>query len=108
MARAVSAVVIGSLLSILVSGGCAATPGDGPEPAGADSPAAVTGDLAAGKAVYDANCATCHKLGTYDTEGRRNLAGRDDEVKPSFTSRHHGRDLSEADVDALRAFIATY
>lgn len=101
-------VVIAGVLSWVVVSGCATAPTEKSTRAESDRPAVVAGDAAAGKAVYDANCAACHKLGRYDTEGRHNLSGDDDDVTLSFVSGHHGEDLSEADVAALRAFIATY
>lgn len=52
--------------------------GDDPNDAGDD---VVTGDLVAGQVIYEDDCASCHRLGSFDTTGSfRDLSGAGDDL----------------------------
>jgi len=62
-----------------------------------------------GKAVYDANCAGCHRLGTYDSSGSApNLSGDGSELSGEYTAGvrgHQGITLSATEISNLRTFL---
>jgi mono/diheme cytochrome c family protein len=68
--------------------------------------AATTGG---GKAVYDQNCASCHRLGTYDTSGSApNLLGKGSSIDSYYkagVSGHKGITLSSTNITELKTFI---
>lgn len=64
---------------------------------------------APGKAVYDANCAGCHKLGTYDAAGSApDLSGKGTAVGGKFPTAgvagHMGISLSATNLTDIKAF----
>jgi mono/diheme cytochrome c family protein len=68
------------------------------------------GDVAAGQTVYDAECAGCHRLGTYDANGfAADLAGTQASARfPTpgpGTGVHAGITLDAAELANLQAFI---
>ncbi len=59
-----------------------------------------------GQAVYDARCASCHRLGAYDQTGEeRDLAGRK-RMSAKFVERHTAASISDQDLANLRAFLS--
>ena len=62
-----------------------------------------------GKAVYDANCSACHRLGTYDASGTApNLSGDGSRMTEEYTagvSGHKGITLSATEISNLRTFL---
>ena len=61
-----------------------------------------------GQQIYDQNCAKCHKLGSYDTSGSRDLLGDGSKVNEKFNggnSRHKGIKLSASDISSVAAFL---
>lgn len=105
MSKLLVPLVVWSLVVCMLLIGCASTP---VKSTATDDRSIASGDELAGKASYDTNCASCHKLGKYDTEGRGNLSGDDDDVTVSFVAKHADVSMSEAEVAQLRAFIASY
>jgi mono/diheme cytochrome c family protein len=94
------------VIGLVVLAGCAAAEkreAAAPEPA---ARAAAPEDHVAGKAIYDANCASCHRLGSYDTEGKANLKSRVGQIDPGFLAHHHGGSLTPADVANLKSFVS--
>jgi cytochrome c5 len=68
-------------------------PGQGPDPVPVD-----------GQSVYDANCAGCHSLGSYDTSGSPELAGKGSVVNGKIGGGHMGVSLS-GDETALIGWV---
>ncbi|MHC1698686.1 MAG: cytochrome c, partial [Geobacteraceae bacterium] len=70
----------------------------------APAPAPTTG-----QAVYDANCAGCHRLGTYDTSGSApNLTGDGSDVDEEYTAGvrgHSGITLTSTQISNLKTFL---
>ncbi|MRR37547.1 c-type cytochrome, partial [bacterium] len=62
-----------------------------------------------GKAVYDANCKGCHRLGTYDPSGSApNLSGDGSALSGEYTAGvrgHQGITLSSTEISNLRTFL---
>jgi len=62
-----------------------------------------------GKAVYDANCAVCHRLGTYDASGSApNLSGDGSDVDGEYTAGvrgHQGITLTAEQISNLKTFL---
>lgn len=62
-----------------------------------------------GKAVYDANCAGCHRLGTYDASGSApNLSGDGSDVDEEYTAGvrgHQGITLTAEQISNLKTFL---
>jgi hypothetical protein len=62
-----------------------------------------------GQAVYDSNCAGCHRLGTYDTTGSApNLYGDGSKVSEKYkagVSGHKGITLSSTQISNLVTFL---
>lgn len=62
-----------------------------------------------GKTVYDARCASCHRLGTYDAAGSApNLSGGGSKVSGKYTagvSGHKGITLTATDINNLKTFF---
>lgn len=69
-------------------------------------PPGTGADAAAGKIVYDSQCAGCHKLDTYDPSGSPDLAGKSAGIAAKLSAGHMGISLSTAQRDALVTFIA--
>jgi mono/diheme cytochrome c family protein len=59
-----------------------------------------------GQALYDLQCAGCHSLGTYDTNGSPDLLGRSSTVAGKFGSAHYGISLNATDITNVTAFIS--
>ena len=79
-----------------------------------DAPTATTTPTPApapttGQGTYDANCASCHRLGTYDTSGSApNLSGDGSEVDDEYragVSGHKGITLSATEISNLKTFL---
>jgi mono/diheme cytochrome c family protein len=62
-----------------------------------------------GQTVYDNNCASCHRLGTYDTSGSApNLSRYGSDVSEKYTpgvSGHRGITLTATELSSLSAFL---
>jgi len=61
-----------------------------------------------GQQIYDQNCARCHKLGSYDSSGSRDLLGAGSKVSGKFNggaSKHKGIKLSATDISNIAAFL---
>jgi len=61
-----------------------------------------------GQQIYDQNCARCHKLGSYDSSGSRDLLGDGSRVSGKFDggeSKHKGVKLSASDITNVAAFL---
>jgi len=62
-----------------------------------------------GATVYNNRCASCHRLGTYDTSGSApNLLGDGSRVDSYYTagrSGHQGITLTAAEISAVKSFI---
>jgi len=61
-----------------------------------------------GKALYDADCAGCHRLGSYDTTGSAPdlyQSTRVDSYYSAGSSGHKGLTLSATDISNLKAFL---
>lgn len=55
-----------------------------------------------GQALYAANCAACHKLGTYDPTGDSpELGGQGNLIVATLTSGHQGFNLAADEINAL-------
>lgn len=81
------------------------TPAPAPAPTPTPTPAPLPG-----KAVYDANCAGCHSLGTYDAAGSApNLSGAGTLISAKFpaagVSGHKGITLSATNLTDIKAFV---
>jgi mono/diheme cytochrome c family protein len=65
--------------------------------------------LADGATVYNSYCASCHRLGTYDTTGSApDLLGKGSAVGGKYTaaaSGHKGITLTAADINDLKSFL---
>ena len=58
-----------------------------------------------GKSVYDANCAGCHRLGSYDAAGSApNLSGKGGVIPGKLAGGHMGMGLSPQQITDLSAF----
>ena len=77
-----------------------------PAPTVAQPPEVVKVDATAGKAIYDKNCARCHRLGSYDPKGKVDLAKHRDKISRAFISHHRKIEVSQKDTDNLKAFVA--
>jgi predicted CxxxxCH...CXXCH cytochrome family protein len=55
--------------------------------------------------VYDGNCAGCHRLGSYDTAGNPELAGKGSLVSGKIGSGHMGLSLTAEALNALVNWI---
>jgi len=70
----------------------------------APAPTPVTG-----QAVYDANCAGCHRLGTYDPSGSApNLSGDGSRMEEEYSagvSGHKGITLTATEISNLKSFL---
>lgn len=76
------------------------TPAPTPAPTPTPTPAPLPG-----KAIYDANCAGCHKLGTYDTAGSApDLSGSGSLVSTKFPG-HMGITLTSTQISDIAAFL---
>jgi len=79
---------------------------------GSSTTPAPTPTPTTGQGVYDANCAGCHRLGTYDTSGSApNLSGdgsRMEEEYTAGTSGHKGVTLSATEISNLKTFLNTH
>ncbi len=91
------------------SGTTTPDPGTGtttPDPGtGTTTPDPGTGTTSDGQTVYDQNCAPCHSLGSYDTSGGIDLAGKGNLVDAKLAAGHNGITLSAADEAALITWI---
>jgi mono/diheme cytochrome c family protein len=62
-----------------------------------------------GQAVYDTNCASCHRLGTYDTSGSApNLSGYGSDVSQKYTAGvrgHSGITMTATEISSLSTFL---
>lgn len=88
--------------------GCASAPRETPGQVaqdGAQHGAQEGGDVVAGQGIYEAQCAACHRLGEYDTQGSVNLARHARHVKPDFLAGHFGVSVTAEEAAQLRAFI---
>lgn len=79
---------------------------DSPTPAPAPDPAPTP---TSGKAVYDANCASCHRLGTYDASGSApNLSGDGSDVGDKYRAGVEGHKditLTSEQISSLKTFL---
>lgn len=98
--------IIGALFSALFLGCADQRPIDR-APGDSQAGPKTAADPSAGKAVYDARCASCHQLGKYDTAGeQQDIAGQAKHLSSRFVSRHTGSEISSQDLANLRAFVA--
>jgi mono/diheme cytochrome c family protein len=71
-------------------------------------PAFLASAALTGQQVYDQYCASCHKLGTYDTSGSPDLQGSGSKVSGKYTagvSGHKGITLAASDISNVSAFL---
>jgi mono/diheme cytochrome c family protein len=109
--------VLAATVALMAMNGCSsAKPSESMVAAPAESAAATSPapqvtqpEPAAGQAIYDSNCARCHRLGTYDPRGRApDLSGRQGHITADFVQAHRKLVLNEAQVKELRAFLAAH
>lgn len=68
---------------------------------------AVAGDTAAGKAIYDDDCAECHDADEFEGESVEDIKGWiEDIVAGKVEHRGTAKDLTPEQVDAIAAFFA--
>ena len=58
-----------------------------------------------GKIIYDMQCSSCHRLGSYDISGSRDLQGKADNVNPALLQSKFGLVLSNQEVIDIKNFI---
>ena len=62
-----------------------------------------------GQAIYDNNCSSCHKLGTYDASGSApNLFGKASLVSSMLAGGHMGINLTATQIADMNAFISAH
>lgn len=61
-----------------------------------------------GKLVYDTNCMSCHRLGTYDTSGSPDLKGKSTSISGKLAGGHQGISLTSQQITDLVNFVAMY
>jgi mono/diheme cytochrome c family protein len=101
-------VVTVASMSMLLVAGCT-QPGrteKAPQEPAAREAQAAPAKAVPGQALYDAHCASCHRMGSYDAKGRGpDLAGRRS-LRAQFVSRHAKVKLTDQEVADLRDFLA--
>ena len=81
------------------------TPTPAPAPTPTPTPTPTPAPLP-GKAIYDNECAGCHRLGTYDASGSPNLSGLSAAVSGMISGGHMGISLTTAEIADLQNFIS--
>lgn len=70
----------------------------------------TTGDATAGQATYSNRCATCHSLGSFDSQGfAGDLANHSNQIVNNLSSINgamSGITLTDTEIADLQAFIA--
>lgn len=61
-----------------------------------------------GQQVYDQECAVCHALGTHDSSGAIDLAGRGEAIITKIQGGHNNKVLTSAELTALANFADSY
>lgn len=96
---------IGGMGSIVLTGAEASAIAAALPAAPAPLPTPTPAPAPNGQTVYDTRCASCHKLGSYDTSGSfPELGGKGSLITSKLAAGHQGLTLNSADTSALVSF----